>query len=297
MKGLGKGLGALISENTIKNLEYSSNIDDTNEKIIEIDINKIQIDKNQPRKIFDEEKIEELANSIKTVGLISPIILKKKGNFFQIVSGERRFRAFKFLKLKKIPAIIRDYENQKRLEVALIENIQRENLNPIEEAIVYKKFQDEFNLSQDEIAEKVGKKRASISNCIRLLKLDERVQKFIIDYRISQGHAKALLSLSNKDTQFKIAKNIIEDNLSVRQTEELVKKIIDEENTLNKKNNQANEKINQAKLQAFEEITKSLNEILGTKVKIKDKNDKGKIEIEYYSKEELERLIFLFKKI
>lgn len=297
MKGLGKGLGALISENTIKNLEYSSNIDDTNEKIIEIDINKIQIDKNQPRKIFDEEKIEELANSIKTVGLISPIILKKKGDFFQIVSGERRFRAFKFLKLKKIPAIIRDYENQKRLEVALIENIQRENLNPIEEAIVYKKFQDDFNLSQDEIAEKVGKKRASISNCIRLLKLDERVQKFIIDYRISQGHAKALLSLSNKDTQFKIAKNIIEDNLSVRQTEEIVKKIIDEENTLNKKNNQANEKINQAKLQAFEEITKSLNEILGTKVKIKDKNNKGKIEIEYYSKEELERLIFLFKKI
>lgn len=293
-KGLGKGLGALISENSIKNIEITSNQEDIKESVIEIDVNKIKVDKNQPRKKFDEEAIEELATSIKTVGLINPIIVKKRGEFFEIISGERRFRAFKTLKLKKVPAIVREYEDRRRLEVALIENIQRENLNPIEEAIVYKKFQDEFSLSQDEIAEKIGKKRATISNAIRLLKLDERVQNFIIDFRISQGHAKALLSLQDKEKQFEIAEAIIEDSLSVRQTEELVKKILQYEQVKRQKEKQ---EIDKARLQDFENISKNLNEILGTKVKIKDKNNKGKIEIEYYSEEELERLVCLFKKL
>lgn len=295
-KGLGKGLGALISENSIKKIEVNNIKEEINESVIEIDINKIQIDKNQPRKRFDEDAIEELANSIKTVGLINPIIVKRKGEFFEIISGERRFRAFKTLKLKKVPAIVREYEDRTRLEVALIENIQRENLNPIEEAIVYKKFQDEFSLSQDEIAEKIGKKRATISNAIRLLKLDERVQNFIIDFRISQGHAKALLSLQDKEKQFEIAEAIIEENLSVRQTEELVKKIFKDEE-IKTEQEQQTEEINEARIQAFENLSKNLNEILGTKVKIKDKNNKGKIEIEYYSEEELERLVCLFKKL
>lgn len=293
-KGLGKGLGALISENSIKNIEVSSKQEEINESVIEIDVNKIQVDKNQPRKRFDEESIEELASSIKTVGLINPIIVKKKGEFFEIISGERRFRAFKTLKLKKVPAIVREYEDRRRLEVALIENIQRENLNPIEEAVIYKKFQEEFSLSQDEIAEKIGKKRATISNAIRLLKLDERVQNFIIDFRISQGHAKALLSLQDKQKQFEIAEAIIEDNLSVRQTEEIVKKFLDDEKVVKQKETQY---IDNARIQDFENISKNLNEILGTKVKIKDKNNKGKIEIEYYSEEELERLVCLFKKL
>ncbi len=293
-KGLGKGLGALISENSIKNIEVSSKQEEINEGVIEIDVNKIQVDKNQPRKRFDEESIEELASSIKTVGLINPIIVKKKGEFFEIISGERRFRAFKTLKLKKVPAIVREYEDRRRLEVALIENIQRENLNPIEEATIYKKFQEEFSLSQDEIAEKIGKKRATISNAIRLLKLDERVQNFIIDFRISQGHAKALLSLQDKQKQFEIAEAIIEDNLSVRQTEEMVKKFLEDEKVVKQKETQG---IDNARMQDFENISKNLNEILGTKVKIKDKNNKGKIEIEYYSEEELERLVCLFKKL
>lgn len=232
-KGLGKGLGALIKDETLSpnNIQIEEN--DFN-KVIEIDINKVQPDKSQPRKYFNDDTLEELALSIKNVGIISPIIVKKKGNFYEIISGERRFRAAKKLKLKKIPIIIKEYDDLVSLEVSLIENIQRENLNPIEEALTYKIFQEKFNLNQEQIAEKVGKNRATIANAIRLLKLDNRVQNFVIELKLSQGHARALLSIEDIDMQFELAEKIIDEQLSVRQTEEMVKKLL-EQKKMNKK--------------------------------------------------------------
>lgn len=292
-KGLGKGLGALIKDETLSpnNIQIEEN--DLN-KVIEIDINKVQPDKSQPRKYFNDDTLEELALSIKNVGIISPIIVKKKGNFYEIISGERRFRAAKKLKLKKIPIIIKEYDDLVSLEVSLIENIQRENLNPIEEALTYKIFQEKFNLNQEQIAEKVGKNRATIANAIRLLKLDNRVQNFVIELKLSQGHARALLPIEDIDMQFELAEKIIDEQLSVRQTEEIVKKLLEQ-----KKDEQKNkiEETDPIKKQLYLDISKQLNQILGTKVNIKDNKNKGKIEIEYYSEEELDRLFCLLKKI
>lgn len=292
-KGLGKGLVALINDESLQAINNFENID-VNNKIIEIDINKVQPDKMQPRKNFNDDTLEELALSIKNVGIISPIIVKKKGNFYEIISGERRFRAAKKLKLKRIPIIVKDYDDLVSLEVSLIENIQRENLNPIEEALTYKIFQDKFNLNQEQIAEKVGKNRATIANAIRLLKLDKRVQNFVIELKLSQGHAKALLPIEDMDIQFDLAEKILEENLSVRQVEDIVKKMLQ-----NKKVEDKKEQIEQDNLknQIYLDICKQLNQILGTKVNIKDSKNKGKIEIEYYSQEELDRLFCLLKKL
>ena len=295
-KGLGKGLSALIKDENLTSINNNNFIEDNNfnNQIIEMDINKIQPDKSQPRKSFNDETLEELASSIKNVGIISPIIVKKKGEFYQIISGERRFRAAKKLKLKKIPIIIKEYDNLQSLEVSLIENIQRENLNPIEEALTYKVFQEKFNLNQEQIAEKVGKNRATIANSMRLLKLDNRVQTFVIELRLSQGHARALLPIEDIDIQFELAEKIIEEQYSVRQTEELVKKILEQKTEEKKSKNIEDDEY---KKQLYMDISKQLNQILGTKVNIKDNKNKGKIEIEYYSKEELDRLFCLFKKL
>lgn len=295
-KGLGKGLGALIKDENLTSINDNNFMEDNNfnNKIIEMDINKIQPDKSQPRKSFKDETLEELALSIKNVGIISPIIVKKKGEFYEIISGERRFRAAKKLKLKKIPIIIKEYDDLQSLEVALIENIQRENLNPIEEALTYKTFQDKFNLNQEQIAEKVGKNRATIANSMRLLKLDNRVQTFVIELRLSQGHARALLPIEDMDIQFELAEKIIEEQYSVRQTEELVKKLLEQKTEEKKSKNTEDDEY---KKQLYMDISKQLNQILGTKVNIKDNKNKGKIEIEYYSKEELDRLFCLFKKL
>lgn len=285
-KGLGKGLAALIKDDINENPSISG--------IIEMDINKIQPDKNQPRKIFDEQSLEELALSIKNVGIISPIIVKKKGEFYEIISGERRFRAAKKIKLKKVPIIVKEYDDLQSLEVALIENIQRENLNPIEEALTYKVFQEKFKLNQEKIAEKVGKNRTTISNAMRLLKLDENIQELVMELKISQGHARALLPISDSKIQMEVAEKIIKEELSVREVEQLVKKIIKEQKESNIKKD---EKIKQNSKEIYSDISKQLNQILGTKVNIKDNKNKGKIEIEYYSEEELDRLVCLFKKI
>ena len=295
-KGLGKGLGALIKDENLTSINDNNFMEDNNfnNKIIEMDINKIQPDKSQPRKSFKDETLEELALSIKNVGIISPIIVKKKGEFYEIISGERRFRAAKKLKLKKIPIIIKEYDDLQSLEVALIENIQRENLNPIEEALTYKTFQDKFNLNQEQIAEKVGKNRTTIANSMRLLKLDNRVQTFVIELRLSQGHARALLPIEDMDIQFELAEKIIEEQYSVRQTEELVKKLLEQKTEEKKSKNIEDDEY---KKQLYMDISKQLNQILGTKVNIKDNKNKGKIEIEYYSKEELDRLFCLFKKL
>lgn len=295
-KGLGKGLSALIKDENLTSINNNNFIEDNNfnNQIIEMDINKIQPDKSQPRKSFNDETLEELASSIKNVGIISPIIVKKKGEFYQIISGERRFRAAKKLKLKKIPIIIKEYDDLQSLEVSLIENIQRENLNPIEEALTYKVFQEKFNLNQEQIAEKVGKNRATIANSMRLLKLDNRVQTFVIELRLSQGHARALLPIEDMDIQFELSEKIIEEQYSVRQTEELVKKILEQKTEEKKYKNIEDDEY---KKQLYMDISKQLNQILGTKVNIKDNKNKGKIEIEYYSKEELDRLFCLFKKL
>ncbi len=291
-KGLGKGLGALLPENDVFEREMENlNI------VSEVDINKIEPNENQPRKVFDNDKIVELAQSIKEIGVVQPIIVNKTGDFFKIVAGERRWRAAREAGLKTIPVIIRDYDELSALEASLIENIQRENLNPLEEAFTYKRFYDDFNFNQETIAKKVGKSRTAVTNSMRLLNLDKRVQNFLKENKLSSGHARALLSISDNDLQFEAAEKVIEENLSVRMTEDFVKNFV--ENIEKQKSENENEivKKTQPNFEVYNQIAKSLNDILGTKVTIKNGKNKGKIEIEYYSDEELDRLVCMFKKI
>ena len=301
-KGLGKGINALFGQNISNDESVSDNesvnisSDDKN-VVIEADINKIEPNKNQPRTSFDEEKIAELAESIKEIGIVQPIVGKKNGDFFMIIAGERRWRAARKAGLKTIPVIIREYDEAEALEASLIENIQRENLNPLEEAFTYKKFYDEFNFNQETIAKKVGKSRTAVTNSMRLLNLDKRVQNFLKENKLSGGHARALLSISNGDLQFEAAEKVIEESLSVRMTEDFVKNFLENIERQNLKNENEKEKKAQPNSEMYNQIAKSLNDILGTKVNIKNGRNKGKIEIEYYSEEELDRLICLFKAI
>lgn len=296
-KGLGskgKGMEALINTQ-IGNLHNTTGEAlVSNKNSIEIDINKIEPNKKQPRKTFEENSLEELASSIKEYGIVQPLIVRKNEDFYEIVAGERRWRAAKIAGLKKVPAIIRDYESDLAFEIALIENIQRENLNPIEEALSYKRLNEEFNLSQDKIAEKVGKNRTTITNSMRLLNLDERVQNFIIEGKITSGHARALLTLTDNEIQFELAEKIIEDCLSVRETENLVKHI--SELKLKEKEN-SNEQKSNFDNSSYKKIENDLKSIFGTKVKLSNKKNKGKIEIEYYSNEDLDRLLSIFNKM
>ncbi len=299
-KGLGKGISALFENNSInKDNNISSDINDMNniddkETVLEVDINKIEPNENQPRKSFDEEKIIELADSIKEIGIVQPIIVKKTGEFFKIIAGERRWRAARKAGLKTIPVIIKDYDDIKALEASLIENIQRENLNPLEEAFTYKKFYDEFNFNQETIAKKVGKSRVAVTNSIRLLNLDKRVQNFLKENKLSGGHARAILSISDENLQFEAAEKVIEESLSVRQTEEFVRNFIEKNEKQKAQKENEKEKKVQPNFEVYKNIEKSLNDILGTKVNIKNGKNKGKIEIEYYSDEELDRLVCLF---
>lgn len=283
--GLGKGLNSLIKE-SIKKDEKT---------IIEMQIDKIMVDKNQPRKYFEDESINELATSIKNVGVLSPILIKQIGEFYQIISGERRFRASRIAGLRSIPVIIKNYDKLETIQVALIENIQREDLNIIEEANIYNTFVNEFNLTQEQVAQKVGKNRTTITNAIRLLKLDERIQNFVIQKSISMGHAKILLSVQDENLKFELAEKIIEEELSVRQLENIIKKIDDIEISKNIKQKNKNE--NLLKIQLYTEISNELKQILGTKVNIKERNNKGKIEIEYYNEKDLDRIICMLKDI
>jgi len=301
-KGLGKGINALfekkINNEEIINDNESENINsDDKNVVIEADINKIEPNKNQPRTNFDEEKIFELAESIKEIGIVQPIVVKRTGEFFMIIAGERRWRAARKAGLKTIPVIVKEYDEAEALEASLIENIQRENLNPLEEACTYKKFYDEFNFNQETIAKKVGKSRTAVTNSMRLLNLDKRVQNFVKENKLSGGHARALLSISDGNLQFDAAEKVIEEGLSVRMTEDFVKSFIENINKQNLKSENEKEKKAQANSEMYKQIAKSLNDILGTKVNIKNGRNKGKIEIEYYSDEELDRLICLFKGI
>ena len=290
--GLGKGLDSLIPDNgkISENGGKTKVVEKVIEKIIEkpaeikLNINKIEPNREQPRKKFDEQSMEELANSIRQFGILQPLIVQEKDDYYEIVAGERRWRAAKLVGLKEIPVVIRKMSEQEIVEISLIENIQRENLNPIEEAAAYKRLLGEFHLTQEEIAERVAKSRTAVTNSIRLLKLDTRVQQMVIDEMLSTGHARALLAVEDLDLQFQTANKVYNEKLSVREVEKLVKNIGKEKPVKKEKNFQQDA--------VFQDLEEKMKVSLGTKVLINRKDDKkGRIEIEYYSMEELERLM------
>ena len=287
--GLGKGLDSLIPE-TIKPApqEKTKVVEKIVEKPVEmkVKISKVGPNKEQPRKQFDEDALMELADSIKQFGVIQPIIVQEKNGFYEIIAGERRWRAAKLAGLKEVPVIVKDYTDLEIVEISLIENIQRENLNPIEEALAYKRLLQEFDLKQDEVAERVSKSRTAVTNSMRLLKLDERVQQMVIDDMLSTGHARALLGIEDPELQTATAVRVFDEKLSVREVEKLVKQI----------QSGKSEKKKEDKVHDFiyTDLEEKMKTAVGTKVSIKQNaKGKGKIEIEYYSKEDLERIIDL----
>ena len=276
---LGKGLSALIPEE-------SEELRDENNKIL-ISINKIKNDQEQPRKLFDSEKIAELAESIKTHGIIQPLILRKyMEDQYIIVAGERRWRAAKMAGLKEIPAVIMELSDRDILEISLIENIQRQDLNPIEEALAYRKLLNDFKITQEELSKRIGKSRVAIANTMRLINLDERVQQYIIESILTEGHGRVLLAISDKQKQYELAQQVIDEKLSVRELERLIKKVNDKEEKDNNEMTIVNE-LNPY----YKEIKNQLQNYFGTKVSISNKKNKGKIEIEYYSEEDLQRIL------
>lgn len=283
-RGLGKGLDSMIPEKIDRSSSKSKERLDVSRETM-VGINEIEPNKLQPRKKFDEDSMHELAESIKLYGIIQPLVLQKRESFYEIIAGERRWRAARIAGLKKVPAIIKDYTEQEIVEIAIIENIQREDLNPIEEAMAYQKLIKEFNLKQDEVADRVSKSRTAITNSMRLLKLSEKVQQMLVDDIISGGHGRALLAIEDQELQYNIALKIMDEKLSVRETEKLVKGILSDK---------PRKKINVIKENDFlyRDLEEKMKTIIGTKVLINHKNkNKGSIEIEYYSEEELERLV------
>lgn len=298
-KGLGRGLGALFddskSEKSSEGFDFLSDLSDTeiadSDSIKMIKVRDIEPNKNQPRKTFDKEKLEILSSSIATHGIVQPILVKPNINgTYMIVAGERRWRAAKLAKIKEVPCVIRQLDEPAVMEIALIENLQREDLNPIEEAEGYRRLMETCELTQEEVAEKVGRSRSAVANSLRLNNLSERVKQMVIDGKLSQGHARALLSITDDNEQFELAKFIIEKGLNVRQVEKLVS-----DTSENKKKPKTKQVTGMMK-KYFSEVENDLGSRLGTKVKISEGANKGKIEIEYYSKEDLERILFELKK-
>ena len=296
--GLGKGLDSLIpnvngGESLTPKTEVKTKVvEKIVEKVVEkpvemtVKISKIEPNKEQPRRNFDEDALIELSESIKQHGVLQPIIVQDRKDYYEIIAGERRWRAAKIAGLKEVPVIVKKFTDQEILEISLIENIQRENLNPIEEAIAYKRLLEEFHLKQDEVAERVSKSRTAVTNSMRLLKLDERVQQMVIDEKLSTGHARALLGIEDLELQYQTANKVFDESLSVREVEKLVKVMNAPKKEVKKP------EINQA---VYDDMSERLKQLMGTKVQILPKNnDKGKIEIEYYSSDELERIIDLF---
>nr|WP_318685845.1 ParB/RepB/Spo0J family partition protein [uncultured Acetatifactor sp.] len=286
-RGLGKGLDSLIpnavGEAKIKK-ETKEGIEGNkgNETIVKI--TRVEPNRDQPRKNFDEDALQELADSIKQFGLLQPILVQDRKDYFEIIAGERRWRAAKIAGLKEIPVIIRNYSDQEIVEISLIENIQREDLNPIEEAQAYKRLLTEFHLKQDEVAERVSKSRAAVTNSIRLLKLSDEVQQMVIDEMISTGHARTLLAVEDPEEQYSLAQKIFDEKLSVRDVEKLVKNLHKPVKT---------KKAENKTLQAiYLDIEEKLKQKLSTKVTVSPKGEgSGKIEIEFYSHEDLDRLL------
>jgi ParB family chromosome partitioning protein len=275
---LGKGLGALIPDD-----EYEEKVIEKDNGIIFIDIDLIKANEKQPRKSFDEEKIISLSQSIKEHGIIQPIILKRVGQTYSIVAGERRWRAAKLANFKDIPAIIMNLSDKDVLEISLIENIQRQDLNPIEEASAYIRLIRDFHLTQEELSNRIGKSRTAVTNCLRLLNLDTRVQEYLIDSVITEGHGRVILGVEDKELQYELAQKVIDEGLSVRDTERLIKNIKLSEKELVKEVKKQNT--------YYIDIKEKLENLLGTRVSLADKKNKGKIEIEYYSQEDLQRIL------
>ena len=296
--GLGKGLDSLIpSAGAKKSNPAKSEVkkEVVVEKVVKkeevmLKITEVEPSREQPRKNFNEDALLELADSIKQFGIIQPLIVQKQDDYYEIIAGERRWRAAKLAGLKEVPVIIKNYTEQERVEIALIENIQREDLNPIEEALAFRRLLTEFELKQDELAERVSKSRTAVTNSMRLLKLDERVQQMVVDEKISTGHARALLAVEDKEQQYKMANKIFDEKLSVRETERLMK------NFQKEKENKKSQKTENEFI--YKGIEEKIKMILGTKVTVNHKkNNKGRIEIEYYSNEELERIMDLLESI
>ena len=257
-----------------------------------VKISSVEPNINQPRKQFDEDALLELSESIKQYGILQPLLVSDKKDYYEIIAGERRWIAAKLAGLKEVPVIVKEFTDQELVEISLIENIQREDLNPVEEAMAYKRLIDEFHLKQDEVAERVGKSRTAVTNSMRLLKLSEKVQQMLIDEMITAGHARAILAISDKEKQETVAMKVFDEKLSVRETEALVKRMLEPPKTEKKS------KFTTAEDAIYESLEEKMKSIMGTRVQIhRKKNDKGKIEIEYYSKDELERIIDLFESI
>lgn len=262
------------------------------EQVQIVKLTKVEPSREQPRKQFDADALQELAESIKQFGILQPLLVQKKEDYYEIIAGERRWRASKLAGLKEVPVIVKEFTEQEAVEISLIENIQREDLNPIEEAMAYKRLMEEFHLKQDAIAERVSKSRTAVTNSMRLLKLDDRVQQMLIDEMISTGHARALLALESKDAQAEAAVKVFDEKLSVRETERLVKELL---NPVQKKEEKPK---NQAEELVYKNLEEKIKQIIGSKVAINRRTDnKGKIEIEYYSQEELERIVELLETI
>lgn len=295
-KGLGKGLDSLIPDNkSMKSVTSEKTVESKEDAAAKssvqvMKINEVEPNRDQPRKNFDEDALLELSDSIKQFGVLQPLLVRKRKDYYEIIAGERRWRAAKLAGVKEVPVIEKEYTDQEILEIGLIENIQRENLNPIEEAIAYKRLLEEFNLKQDEVAERVSKSRTAVTNSMRLLKLSDKVQQMIIDDMISTGHARALLAIDDPELQYTLANKIFDEKLSVRETEKLVKEI--------KNPKKPKEKKPVANSFIYQDLEEKMKSVFGTKVSIASKGKgKGKIEIEYYSDDELEHLFDMMMSI
>lgn len=295
--GLGKGLDVLITNKvgTTEGKPADAEKEEKRDQVF-VDINKVEPNREQPRKHFDEDSLLELAESIKQFGVLQPLLVQDKKDYYEIIAGERRWRAAKLSGLKEVPVIIKELTDQEAVEISLIENIQRENLDPIEEAHAFKRLLTEFNLKQDEVAERVSKSRTAVTNSMRLLKLNEKVQQMIVEEMITTGHARALLGIEDMELQYQTAQKIFDEKLSVRETEKLVKKMQQEKDKAKKG---GAEKEGDPRMDAiYRDLEERMKTILGTKVSIQRKDDKkGKIEIEFYSPEELDRIMDLLGSI
>ena len=291
---LGKGLDSLIA-NKVGTAPLAENKKSEEKPAeVKVKISKVEPNREQPRKNFDEDALLELAESIKQFGVLQPLLVQDRKDYYEIIAGERRWRAAKIAGLKEVPVIIKKLTEQEMVEISLIENIQRENLNPIEEALAYKRLLNEFNLKQDEVAERVSKSRTAVTNSMRLLKLNEKVQQMVIDDMLTTGQARALLGIEDQEKQYVVAQQIFDEKLSVRETEKLVKKIQKEKNLPEKKKEELDEQV----ALAYHDVEEKMKLILGTKVNIRAKDDKkGKIEIEYYSMDEFNRIFEMMQKI
>lgn len=306
--GLGRGLDALFPEKTVQNNKIQTVKTVKSEKTIPTESKKsnqqensngermmkislIEPNRDQPRKKFDEDALQELSESIKQYGILQPLLVSDKKDYYEIVAGERRWRAAKMAGLKEVPVVVKEFSTQEIVEISLIENIQREDLNPVEEAMAYKRLMEEFHLKQDEIAERVSKSRTAVTNSMRLLKLDSRVQQMMVDEMISAGHARAILAIADTEKQYNVAMKVFDEKLSVRETEKLVKNVL----MPTKKKKTASDSTEDA---IYENLEEKMKNITGTRVFIhRKKNNKGKIEIEYYSRDDLDRIIDLFDSI